>query len=72
MSDFGKNTSIYNIFTVNDRLLRKCSKKTAYLSAETLSTAKVFRESLASLQYTRKWKTGNALKIVPPPHEGHE
>ena len=26
-----------------------------------------FREFLASLQYTRKWKTANASKIVPPP-----
>ena len=34
MSDFGKNTSIFNIFTVNDRLLRKRSKETAYLSNE--------------------------------------
>ena len=34
MSDFEKNTSIYNIFTVNDRLLRKRSKETAYLSNE--------------------------------------
>ena len=30
----GKNTSIYNIFTVNDRLLRKRSKETSYLSNE--------------------------------------
>ena len=34
MSDFGKNTSIYNIFTVNDRLLGKRSKETAHLSNE--------------------------------------
>ena len=65
-----QNTSIYNIFTVYDRLLRKRSKETAYFSnawrAESLSTEKVFQEFLASLQYTRQWKIGNASKIVPP------